>query len=179
MLVENPSIILITGIMASGKSTVAQLLSEQFDNSVHLRGDIFRRMIVNNRKEVRPDSGIDELDQLKLRYQLAAQSAEMYYKSGYTVVVQDVVIGPLLSDFISYINSRPFYFLVVLCPNSAVVATREANRAKKGYGIWSVDELDLVLRMKLHARDCGWIHPICPLQRRLMKLSSDYKMRHC
>jgi dephospho-CoA kinase len=54
--VENPSIILITGIMASGKSTVAQLLSEQFDKSVHLRGDIFRRMIVNNRKEVRPDS---------------------------------------------------------------------------------------------------------------------------
>lgn len=145
MLVENPSIILITGIMASGKSTVAQLLSEQFVNSVHLRGDIFRRMIVNNRKEVRPDSGSDELDQLRLRYQLAAQSAEMYYKSGYTVVVQDVVIGPLLTDFISYINSRPLY-LVVLCPDSAVVAEREATRAKKGYGIWSVDALDRVLR---------------------------------
>lgn len=145
MLVESPSIILVTGIMASGKSTVAQLLSEQFDNSVHLRGDIFRRMIVNNRKEVRPDSGSDEFDQLRLRYQLAAQSAEMYYKSGYTVVVQDVVIGPLLTDFISYINNRPFY-LVVLCPNSAVVATREATRTKKGYGIWSVDELDRVLR---------------------------------
>lgn len=145
MLVESPSITLVTGIMASGKSTVAQLLSEQFDSSVHLRGDIFRRMIVNNRKEVRPDSGSDEFDQLRLRYQLAAQSAEMYYKSGYTVVVQDVVIGPLLTDFISYINNRPFY-LVVLCPNTAVVATREANRTKKGYGIWSVDELDRVLR---------------------------------
>jgi uridine kinase len=52
MLTEHPSVILITGIMASGKSTVAQLLSERFEKSVHLRGDIFLRMIVNNRKEV-------------------------------------------------------------------------------------------------------------------------------
>ncbi|QRG70155.1 AAA family ATPase [Brevibacillus choshinensis] len=142
---EDPSIILITGIMASGKSTVAQLLSEQFEKSVHLRGDIFRRMIVNNRKEVHPDSGSGELDQLKLRYQLAAQSAEMYQKAGFTVVVQDVVVGPLLTDFISYISSRPFY-VVVLCPNSTVVAMREAARKKKGYGIWSVDVLDRLLR---------------------------------
>ncbi|MCR2806656.1 AAA family ATPase [Paenibacillus soyae] len=145
MLEKDPSIILITGIMASGKSTVAQLLSEQFGKSVHLRGDIFRRMIVNNRKEVHPNSGSDEFEQLRLRYQLAAQSAEMYQKAGFTVVVQDVVVGPLLNDFISYISSRPFY-VVVLCPNSAVVATREATRKKKGYGIWSVDELDRVLR---------------------------------
>ncbi|RPK31370.1 NUDIX domain-containing protein [Paenibacillus xylanexedens] len=34
----------------------------------------------------------------------------------------------------------------VLCPNSTVVATKEAMRAKKGYGIRSVDELDRVLR---------------------------------
>jgi chloramphenicol 3-O-phosphotransferase len=145
MLAESPSIILITGIMASGKSTVAQLLSEQFEKSVHLRGDIFRRMIVNNRKEVHPDSGSDELDQLRLRYRLAAQSAEEYHQAGFTVVVQDVVVGPLLTDFISYISNRPFY-VVVLCPNSAVVTTRESARTKKGYGVWSVEELDRVLR---------------------------------
>ncbi|RCW42175.1 hypothetical protein DFP97_1184 [Paenibacillus prosopidis] len=37
-MVKELSIILVTGIMASGKSTVAQLLSEKFDKSVHLRG---------------------------------------------------------------------------------------------------------------------------------------------
>ncbi|MGG4554657.1 AAA family ATPase [Paenibacillus sp. FSL W8-0186] len=145
MLTESPSIILITGIMASGKSTVAQLLSEQFEKSVHLRGDIFRKMIVNNRKEIHPDSGNDELDQLRLRYRLAAHSAEAYYQAGFTVVVQDVVVGPLLNDFISYIGKRPFY-VVVLCPNTEVVAAREAARTKKGYGVWSVEELDGVLR---------------------------------
>lgn len=65
--------------MASGKSTVAQF-SERFEKSVHLRGDIFRRMIINNRKEVHPDAGSDELNQLRLRYRLAAQSADAYFK---------------------------------------------------------------------------------------------------
>ena len=40
-------IFLITGLMASGKSTVAQVLAERLPRSVHLRGDAFRRMIVN------------------------------------------------------------------------------------------------------------------------------------
>ncbi|MDQ0885518.1 chloramphenicol 3-O-phosphotransferase [Paenibacillus sp. V4I9] len=145
MLTERPSIILITGIMASGKSTVAQLLSERFEKSVHLRGDIFRRMIVNNRKEVHPDAGSDELNQLRLRYRLAAQSADAYFQVGFKVVVQDVVIGPMLNDFISYIQSRPFY-VVVLCPNSSVVILRESARIKKGYGVWTVEGLDSLLR---------------------------------
>jgi chloramphenicol 3-O-phosphotransferase len=145
MVKNNSSIILVTGIMASGKSTVAQLLSEQFDKSVHLRGDIFRKMVVNDRKEVQPNASEEELNQLRLRYRLTAQATETYVKEGFTVVVQDVVIGRLLKDFISFIQHRPFY-VVVLCPDPEVVALREAERPKKGYGIWTVTELDNVLR---------------------------------
>ncbi|MFD0695330.1 AAA family ATPase [Paenibacillus sp. GCM10027628] len=145
MLLELPCIILVTGIMASGKSTIAQLLSERFEKSVHLRGDIFRRMIVNNRKEMQPDAGNEELDQLRLRYRLTAQAADAYFQAGFTVVVQDVVIGPMLDDFISFIQSRPFY-VVVLCPNSSTVTQREAARLKKGYGVWTVEGLDSLLR---------------------------------
>ncbi len=145
MKTENPGIVLITGIMASGKSTVAQLLSERFEKSVHLRGDIFRRMIVNNRKEIQPNAQAEELDQLRLRYRLAAQSADTYVQSGFTVIVQDVVVGPLLDEFISYIQSRPFY-VVVLCPEPGVVARRESGRVKKGYGVWTVEALDSLLR---------------------------------
>jgi len=145
MQTELPCIVLITGIMASGKSTVAQLLSERFEKSVHLRGDIFRRMIVNNRKEIQPNADTEELDQLRLRYRLAAQSADLYVQSGFTVIVQDVVVGPMLNEFISYIQNRPFY-VVVLCPEPAVVAQRESARMKKGYGVWTVEELDSLLR---------------------------------
>ncbi|RXZ80284.1 phosphotransferase [Paenibacillaceae bacterium] len=145
MMKGQPGIILITGIMASGKSTVAQLLAERFDKSVHLRGDAFRRMIVNDRKEIQPDGDSEMLEQLRLRYQLTAQAADTYVQAGFTVIVQDVVIGKMLNNFVSFIQSKPFY-VVVLCPNTSVVALREAGRAKTGYGAWTVTALDKVLR---------------------------------
>ncbi|WP_274365756.1 AAA family ATPase [Paenibacillus thermotolerans] len=145
MLPDRHCIILVTGIMASGKSTVAQLLAERFQTSVHVRGDVYRKMIVNNRKEVEPDAGKEQLDQLLLRYRLAAQTADAYFKAGFTVILQDVVIGKMLNDFISMIQGRPFY-VVVLCPNAEAVARRETGRSKKGYGAWSVEGLDHVLR---------------------------------
>ena len=49
---NRPHIIMITGIMAAGKSTVAQQLAERLPKSVHLRGDVFRRMIVSGRAEM-------------------------------------------------------------------------------------------------------------------------------
>lgn len=39
----NRGIYIITGIMASGKTTIAQLLAEQFDKSVHVHGMCFER----------------------------------------------------------------------------------------------------------------------------------------
>jgi len=142
---NEPAIYLITGIMASGKSTVAQLLAARFPRSVHLRGDLFRRMIVNDRQEVRPDAAEEELNQLRLRYRLAAQAAESYAQEGFTVIMQDVVVGRLLHDMIGFVRRRPFY-VTVLCPRPDVAAAREAGRAKQGYGIWTVEALDEVLR---------------------------------
>ncbi|MFD0717426.1 AAA family ATPase [Paenibacillus sp. GCM10027626] len=147
MSVNTPCIILITGIMASGKSTVAQLLAERMDRSVHLRGDLFRRMVVSDRKEVNPDADEEVLAQLRLRYRLAAQAADTYCQAGFTVVVQDVVIGPMLQEFVSFAASRPFY-TVVLTPSIETVASREAGRAKKGYGAWTVADLDRVLQQE-------------------------------
>lgn len=142
---NEPKVILVTGIMASGKSTVAQLLAERMNPSVHLRGDMFRKMIVNNRREMTPDAGEAQLEQLRLRYRLAAQAARTYAEAGFTVIVQDVVVGKVLDDFITYMTYRPFH-VAVLCPEPGAVAEREANRGKKGYGAWTVEALDHVLR---------------------------------
>ncbi|HEY2553556.1 MAG TPA: zeta toxin family protein [Streptosporangiaceae bacterium] len=43
------TVFLVTGIQAAGKSTVAQALAKKFERSVHVRGDLFRRMMVNGR----------------------------------------------------------------------------------------------------------------------------------
>ena len=42
---ERNAIYLITGPMASGKSTIAELVASSLPKAVHLRGDIFRRYL--------------------------------------------------------------------------------------------------------------------------------------
>ncbi|MFC7646432.1 AAA family ATPase [Streptosporangium lutulentum] len=137
--------VLITGISGAGKSTVAQELAERLPRSVHVRGDLFRRMIVNGRAEMTPDPRQEALRQLHLRYLLAASTADAYREAGFTAVVQDIVIGPELGRFVSLVRSRPL-IVVVLAPDARTVARRDLERPKDGYREWTVEQLDQGLR---------------------------------
>jgi chloramphenicol 3-O-phosphotransferase len=130
---------LVTGPMAAGKSTVARLLAERFDRGVHLEGDVFRRSIVTGREEMTPDASRAAIEQLRLRYRLGASVADAYCDAGFTVALEDVVAGELLSDYVEAIRSRPLHVFVLL-PSIEVIAEREAARTHKGYTGWSVAE---------------------------------------
>ena len=146
-VIDEPVVVLITGISASGKSTVADGLARRFARGVHVRGDVFRKMVVTGRAEMGPHAGREALDQLYLRYRLGAATADTYFAAGYSVVVQDVVIGPPLLDYTQLIRSRPLC-VVVLAPTADVVRAREASRAKVAYreGGYTVEDLDAALR---------------------------------
>ncbi|WAU79385.1 AAA family ATPase [Streptomyces sp. Qhu-G9] len=140
-------VILITGIMAAGKSTVAQALAERLPRAAHVRGDAFRRMLVSGRAEYEPGAGpgSEAEAQLRLRYSLSAATADAYARAGFTAVVQDVVLGENLAAYVELVRTRPLY-VVVLAPRPEAVAEREAGRAKTGYGAWTVGDLDRGLR---------------------------------
>ncbi|WGX95813.1 AAA family ATPase [Nocardioides sp. L-11A] len=140
-----PRILVVTGIMASGKSTVAQALAERLPKAVHLRGDVFRRMIVSGRLEVTPDLPVEAMHQLELRHRLAATVAAEYAAAGFTVAWQDVILGPTLGRVAGLLQGRDAG-VVVLCPSPGVVTEREAGRAKTGYGAWTPEDLDRGLR---------------------------------
>ncbi len=147
MSTSKPAVILITGIMASGKSSVAQHLAERFDQSVHLRGDVFRRMIVKGREEMDADYSQVAYDQLLLRYQLAVDAAKTYSDAGFTVVYQDIILGPVLNDVVEMLRKSGITpHVVVLCPSPEVVTQREAARDKTGYSSWTPADLDQSLR---------------------------------
>lgn len=93
--------------------------------------------------------------QLQVRYRLGAMAADAYHEAGFSVVVQDVVIGSALADYVAAIRSRPLV-AVVLAPRADVVVQREAQRSKTAYraGFNSVGELDRALRQETPS--IGW-----------------------
>jgi chloramphenicol 3-O-phosphotransferase len=136
---------LITGIQAAGKSTIAQLVAERLPRSVHLRGDSFRRMIVSGRADMTQDASDEAVRQLRLRHRLTATVADGYFEAGFTVVAQDVILGEHLAEIVTAIRSRPL-LVVVLAPRAGAIAAREAAREKTAYGPFAVSQLDEVLR---------------------------------
>jgi predicted kinase len=140
------SVVVVTGIMGAGKSTVAELLARRLPMSVHVRGDWFRRAIVRGRAEMTPDAGDEAIRQLHLRYELAAMVADRYAAAGFTAVYQDIVVGDQLPATVERIRSRPLY-VVALAPSADVAGRRAEDRDKvSGYGDWTPDTLDALLR---------------------------------
>ncbi|MEU3886370.1 AAA family ATPase [Streptomyces sp. NPDC029041] len=141
-------VVLVTGVMAAGKSTVAQALAETLPRAAHVRGDAFRRMIVSGREEYLPGADGEARSQLLLRHRLSAATADAYADAGFTAVVQDVVLGEDLTAYVGLVRTRPLY-VVVLAPGPEAVAAREAERPKTGYGAgWTVGALDAALRRR-------------------------------
>ncbi|WP_431981331.1 AAA family ATPase [Streptomyces qinglanensis] len=138
-------IYLITGIPAAGKSTIAQLLAERLPNSVHVRGDLFRRMVVNGRADMTADPSDEEVRQLRLRHQLTAKVVNAYFDAGFTVIAQDVILGDHLTEMVAQIHNRPLH-VIALIPDSEAIASRDAHRPKTAYGTWAVAPLEHVLR---------------------------------
>jgi predicted kinase len=143
--VPHPELWIITGVSAAGKSTVAQALAERLDPSAHVRGDVFRRFLVNGALVIGPGAPPEALDQLRLRYRLAVHTAEAMVAEGFNVVLQDVIIGPMLGEVLDLVTVEPVR-LVVLTPTVDTVAEREAGRAKSAYEHFTIESFDRLLR---------------------------------
>jgi predicted kinase len=131
---------LITGVMAAGKSTVSALLAERLFRAVHLRGDVFRKMIVSGRAEMGENASEEALSQLYLRYRISAQVAGEYLRAGFDVVLQDNYYGQALTDMMNLLEGLPVR-VVVLCPDAETVMRREAGRGKVGYSGFGIEPL--------------------------------------
>jgi predicted kinase len=146
-MIEGVALFVISGLSAAGKSTVARLLAQRFDRGVCVPGDAIHAMVVSGRLDMRPASGEGALRQLVLRYAGALAVASVYLKNGFDVVVEDVIIGPVLRDFLGLVPVPEFH-LVFLDPDEHAIEQREQERDGTTYGParWSVSDLQALLR---------------------------------
>ncbi|WP_083259677.1 AAA family ATPase [Cellulosimicrobium cellulans] len=156
--VPDGAVLVVTGAMASGKSTVAEALARTLPLAAHVRGDVFRRFLVSGQASMAPPLSPAGRAQLDLRHALAAQTADTYAAAGVTAVVQNILLGPDLARFTARLRTRPC-FAVVLVPDAETLAARDAARHKQTYGAWTPDEFAAAARAipgGLHVDSTGW-----------------------
>ena len=87
-------VILISGLPASGKTSVSQQLAKTFKKGFHLQVDQLRSMVV--RGGISPDTATEWNDALEIQFRLeraaASVLASTYAEAGFSVIVDDVAV---------------------------------------------------------------------------------------
>jgi len=155
---KEPALIVVTGIMAAGKSTIARLLAQQFARGVHVPADMLQHMIVSGGEWVKEpgEPGGEEARQLRLRLKHMCLLGRSFLEAGFTVVLDDIILGERWQHLQADLQGVPFS-VVVLAPRVDVVAKlRDPGRAMPLVGEEWAKYLDHVLRTTM--AECGlWI----------------------
>jgi len=137
-------IYVVSGIPGAGKTTVSRLLARRFERSVHIESDLLQEWILSGGVWPQEEPVEEAERQLRLRTRNVCMLADSYFEAGFTPVIDDVVIGSRLDDFLHDLRARPTRF-VVLIPRLDVVQKRDAERSTKHvFSIWG--HLDASMR---------------------------------
>lgn len=119
-------ILLLTGAPASGKSTVARLIAERSDHSLHLQVDDLRHMMAKGLAVPRADEPwTDEVtEQFRWARDTACFMAERYAKESVSVVIDDVCVPADFPDHYTALLERVRVHKVLLLPSQSALVER-------------------------------------------------------
>lgn len=132
-----PKVVLITGMQAAGKSTIAPLLAGRLGPpAATLDGDVFYRGVVAGAEQMTPEPSAEALRQLELRYDASALVAQHYADAGFDFVCSDIVLGEHVERWFARLRGVERFF-VVLAPSVESIVEREIGRGgNNSYRDW-------------------------------------------
>lgn len=136
--------VIVSGVPGSGKSTTARLLAASFDAGVHIEADALQRMIVSGALWPDEEPRDEGMRQLRLRGRNSCLLADSFREAGFVPVLDDIVVGSRLDEYLSDLKTRPVYF-VLLLPDLDALRSRNASRDKSDV-FHQAEELDPVAR---------------------------------
>jgi gluconate kinase len=150
------TIVLITGMAGSGKSTVGRLVAEHFSKSLFIQVDQLRGMMVKGRSV--PGKGLTEetYQQFQWARTTASYMAHLYASQGVDVVIDDVCFPPNFVEQYTALFKIPEVHRVLLFPNAPALI----ERIKKRAGPWDhilVNEVPMVYSYLEPMPKDGWI----------------------
>ena len=143
---DEPRIVVVSGLPGAGKSTVARLLGLRFPRAAHIDADRLQRLIVSG--GVWPDAtGIsgDSERQLRLRLRNAVLLARSFHSHGITAIVDDIVAGARFEHLLEDLDPAPFGF-VMLLPEFEHVKARWRSMGSPYVDAW--DWIDEEIRVR-------------------------------
>lgn len=156
---QQQTIIVVTGVMAAGKSTIARLLAQQFARGVHIEADVLQHMIVSGGQWAGDSEAGEPEDetarQLRLRLKNMCQLGISFFEAGFTVVLDDIILGERWQHLQHDLDGYPF-LLVVLAPHVDIVEQRDQNRPQSTRGRAWAAYLDHELRQTMSGKGL-WI----------------------
>ena len=148
---NEPSIIVVTGIQAAGKSTIGRLLAERFERGAFVEADSLQKIIVSGGVWVTDVQGPgampqgESASQLRLRLKNSCLLARSFRDSGFTATIDDIIVGDRWDHLREDLAGVPFH-LVVLAPDTATVIHRDATRGRDPVGPEWAEYLDREFR---------------------------------
>ncbi|MFK4085664.1 hypothetical protein ACI2LF_16265 [Kribbella sp. NPDC020789] len=135
-----PKVVLVTGMQAAGKSTIAPLLAAGLGPpAATIDGDVFYHGVVAGAVGMTPDPSPEAVRQLELRYDATRLVAQHYADHGFDFVCSDIMLGEHVERWFAGLRDVETY-LVVLIPSVESIVEREIGRGgQNSYRAWQPD----------------------------------------
>ncbi|MEE9254244.1 MAG: AAA family ATPase [Pseudomonadales bacterium] len=122
-------VVIVSGVPGAGKTSVAHLLAQRFVRAAHIEADALQNMIVAGGLWPGQEPIDEGYRQLSLRAKNSSLLADSFFAHGFTPIIDDIVIGTRIDEYLGYLTSSPVY-LVLLQPSLEVLERRNELRDK-------------------------------------------------